>query len=398
MGGITLSNRYIGLLFLCFMTAILFVSENHTDVKAAVVVKEYEEDGRKIIEIEKEDSDALDTSVIQDALKSGAGKPLTLILKSGTYRIHYALKLFDNTHLIAKGAVIEQTDPRRGLLINAKYTNSPFGDGTGKYGNCKNITVEGGIWIGGIPNEMREKTEGFESGYSNFMFLHGKNIKIKDLEIRNNYNGHFIEFGGIDKAIVENCKLGCEGDYVGEENNEAIQIDNTYAKVNSPVGAPFDDTPSKNITVKNCEIVFARGIGSNHKGKAFYDNIVLEGNNISSTMAECINLYDCKKIKVKNNKLRVLHNTHSYLSIACRIGIGEDNNEKVKPSLKIEKNDMEGYLNGIKISDNKKNSNGYGNTVIKNNRIKAHSNKKNAIHIGTKIKFDKLIQSKNKIK
>lgn len=384
--------RIGAVLFALIMTCLF-----HTRAEASVV-SDYEQEGRRVIEIEATEGADTDTTVIQNALSSANNGKLTVILKPGKYRIHYALKLFNNTHLIASGAEIEQIDPYRGLLINARYTNSPFGDAEGGYDSCENITVEGGTWIGGIPDGVSKSDKRFTGGYSAIMFLHGKNIKIKDLEMINNFNGHFIELGGVDGAVVENCKLGLKGKYIGEPNNEAIQIDNTFAKANSPVGAPFDDTPSKNITIKGCDIKFVRGIGTNHKGNAFYDNIVIEKNKIRSTTAECINLYDCRKIKIGKNQLKVLHDTKSYLSVAIRIGIGEDNDRKIKPSVVIDKNNLEGYYIGIKISDRKDNSNGYEKVLIKNNKIKTGFDKKNAIQIWREIPIGKLEQQKNVIK
>ena len=122
-----------------------------------------------------------------------------MILKPGEYTIRNLIKVFDNTELVAEGATITQKKKGKGLLINARYEGSKYGEPNASYNSCKNITIDGGTWIGQTaPSTAKElKDNGCYVGYSNFMFLHGKNITIKNLTIKNNYNGHLIEFGGI---------------------------------------------------------------------------------------------------------------------------------------------------------------------------------------------------------
>lgn len=371
----------------------------NTTAKAAAIVNEYmEDDGRKVIEIESVNSKKSSDKVIQKALASNENNDLKVILKPGEYTIKNLLKIFDNTELIAEGATITQKKKGKGLIINARYEGSKYGEPNGSYSSCQNITINGGTWIGQLaPSTSKElKDNGCYVGYSNFMFLHGKDITLKNLTIKNNYNGHLIEFGGVKNGLILNCNLAAkDSKYAGEADNEAIQLDNTYEYENSPVGAPYDDTPCKNITIKDCKIKFARGIGTNPKGDSAYSDIVIENNIIISTKSEGINLYDCESARIINNKIKVEHDRPNYQSSACRIGTSADNDDIISPSLVIKGNNINGYLTGLNISDT--NKNGYSTVVIKNNKLKARYNKKNALNINEDIIFEKIVKKDNKI-
>lgn len=384
------------LLFGFFITLTIGL---HLNTQAAAIVKEYVEDsGRKVIEIESVNSKKSSDKIIQKALASNDNEDLKVILKPGEYTIRNLIKVFDNTELVAEGATITQKKKGKGLLINARYEGSKYGEPNASYNSCKNITIDGGTWIGQTaPSTAKElKDNGCYVGYSNFMFLHGKNITIKNLTIKNNYNGHLIEFGGIKDSSILNCNLAAEDStYSGEPDNEAIQLDNTYEYDNSPVGAPYDDTPCQNITIKDCKIKFAKGIGTNPRGDSAYSDIIIKNNTIISTKSEGINLYDCESARIVNNKIKVEHDKMNYQSSACRIGISEDNDDMINPSLVIKGNNMNGYLTGLNISDTYKN--GYSTVVIKNNKLKARYNKKNALNINEDIAFEKIVKKDNKI-
>lgn len=371
----------------------------HLNTQAAAIVKEYVEDsGRKVIEIESVNSKKSSDKIIQKALASNDNEDLKVILKPGEYTIRNLIKVFDNTELVAEGATITQKKKGKGLLINARYEGSKYGEPNAAYNSCKNITIDGGTWIGQTaPSTAKElKDNGCYVGYSNFMFLHGKNITIKNLTIKNNYNGHLIEFGGIKDGSILNCNLAAkDSTYSGEPDNEAIQLDNTYEYDNSPVGAPYDDTPCQNITIKDCKIKFARGIGTNPRGDSAYSDIIIKNNTIIATKSEGVNLYDCESARIVNNKIKVEHDKMNYQSSACRIGISEDNDDMINPSLVIKGNNMNGYLTGLNISDTYKN--GYSTVVIKNNKLKARYNKKNALNINEDIAFEKIVKKDNKI-
>lgn len=371
----------------------------HTRALAASIVREYtEESGRKVVEIESKHSKKTSDKLIQRVLKSNNNQDLKVILHPGEYRIKNLLKVFDNTEIVATGATVTQIKKGKGLLINARYAGSKYGEPNGGYNSCTNITVDGGTWVGQtFPDHTKElKENGCFVGYSNFMFLHGNNITIKNLTIKNNYNGHLIEFGGIRDGKILNCNLAAEDSkYAGEADNEAIQLDNTLEPENSPVGAPYDDTSCRNITIKGCKIRFARGIGTNPKGASSYGHIIIEDNHIISTMSEGINLFDCESARIVRNTVKVAHNRLNYQSSGCRIGMYDDNDDIISPNLMIAFNTIEGYLTGLNISDSFKN--GYGEVVIKHNTLKSRYSKKNALNINKDIIFEDLVKKDNTI-
>lgn len=365
---------------------------------AAVVVSEEKLDGVMHYVIAPSSED--DYTVIMRCLRTNGNNGTVITLQPGKYKIDRVLHIFDNTQIHAKGATITQTTPGKGLLINARYLNSYYGNGVGKYNNCKNITVEGGTWVGTYkPDKSKtKKSNGFYVGYSSFLFTHGQNITIKNANFKHNYNGHFIEFAGIKNGKVINCNMNVKGSkYVGEENNEAIQIDNTYAKSNSPGGKPWDDTPCKKIVIDKCKIKYARGIGTNRVGKRFFENITITNCKITATKGEGINAYDIKGLIIKDNTIKVTHKKDDYRSTGLYLGLDTKITKWGKYTTLIEKNKITGYNAGLKVVAF--HGAKFGKVTIKNNTIQSTKNKDSALVLAYKGKqIQKLVKKNNKLK
>lgn len=381
---------------LCLFAAIIFCVS--TVSAAQIDFDETDDAGIRTVNISP-NGDADDTVSIRKVLKDSMCNKLVINFAPGNYTLTNSLPIFDNTTINASGAVFNQTTDGKGLLINGFHMNSSYGKGSGGYGSLKNVVINGGTWVGkATPNTEKElKSNGYYVGYSSFLFMHAQNITIKNCSFKNNYNGHFIELAGVKNAKIENCNMAVSGSkYVGEGSNEAIQIDNTYQKSNSPSGAPWDDTACENITVSNCKIKFARGIGTNRVGNTFFKNIKIQGCTITSTN-EALNMYDTLGLTVNKCTIKTTGKFKDYRSIAMYIGLDSVPKGKNASSANatVTSNKIYGYTAGIKIYSHKSNAK-FNKVSVKGNKIYCKKGKNNALQITNSIK--KLNKSKNTLK
>lgn len=381
---------------LCLFTAIIFCVS--TVSAAQIDFDETDDAGTRTVNISP-NGDADDTVSIRKVLKDSMCNKLVINFAPGNYTLTNSLPIFDNTTINASGAVFNQTTDGKGLLINGFHMNSSYGKGSGGYGSLKNVVINGGTWVGkATPNTEKElKSNGFYVGYSSFLFMHAQNITIKNCSFKNNYNGHFIELAGVKNAKIENCNMAVsDSKYIGEGSNEAIQIDNTYQKSNSPSGAPWDDTACENITVSNCKIKFARGIGTNRVGNTFFKNIKIQGCTITSTN-EALNMYDTLGLTVNKCTIKTTGKFKDYRSIAMYIGLDSVPKGKNASSANatVTSNKIYGNTAGIKIYSHKSNAK-FNKVSVKGNKIYCKKGKNNALQITNSIK--KLNKSKNTLK
>lgn len=235
-------------------------------------------------------------------------KKITIKLVSGKkYYFDGPLPLFDNLTLDATGATITQKAVGKGFGINARYYGSEFAKGvkTGGYNRCKNITITGGTWVGTTkPDKTKTKKYGWYSGYSAFLFMHGKNVTIQNATITNNYNGHCIEFAGVKKGVIKNCTF--KGKYVGDTTNEVIQLDTNYNSSVSPTGYPWDGTPCKNVKISGCKFKIAMpvGIGTNYQCKKQSSNITISKCTFTKVKKYAVALYKCKTVKISGSSIK----------------------------------------------------------------------------------------------
>lgn len=238
-------------------------------------------------------------------------KAVTVNLVPGaTYYIDVYIKLYDNVTVNANGATIKQVTKGKGVFINALYKNSTDNKGAkkklGGYKRCSNITVNGGTYIttGKKSPTVGWSKNGWPGGYSTFLFMHGQNIKISNVTIENNYNGHFIEFAGIKNSSIENCTF--QGSYVGDSGNEVIQLDTNYSISCSPSGSPWDGTCCKNIIVSGCNFnvpKMPKGIGTNNNCKKRSSNITVT-NNSFKVKKYAAYFCKCSKVTMSGNAFR----------------------------------------------------------------------------------------------
>lgn len=338
---------------------------------------------------------------IRSIINECEDNPLVLTLLPGDYHLYSTIALYSNTTINATGASIYQLSDGKGILINARRLDG-VSQGKGGYKSIKNILIKGGNWICTSQPDVTKifKNTGYYVGYSTFLFMHGENITVDSASFKNNYNGHFIEFAGVNKGKIINCNMNVkDSKYVGENSNEAIQIDNTYAKANSPVGAPWDDTPCKNITVKNCDIRFARGIGTNRIGNSFFEKITIQNCEIISD-CEGINIYDTLGLDIKNCNIKSMGKKNNYTSCAIYIGLDSKLSAKnrKKSITKLTGNTTYGCHAGVKICIPANNTK-FGTIELKKNKFYSSKSKKYALRLSYNGKqISKFVSKNNTLK
>ena len=245
--------------------------------------------------------------------------PVTVIVPAGTYHIGDTLEIFSNTTVIAEGAKII-FDGTSGRMINSRHVdeNGNLCKGSscthGGYTQCHDVTLDGGSW------EWEKRSNEAEYGEKAcFAFRHAKNISFKNLTVSGASN-HFINVSSSCDVLFENVTFAdatkCndasaefwthgEG-YPSETRYHTVEALHTDicdgTGENGDYSTPFDKTPPKNITVKNCTFngVFA-GVGNHHHTDGQRpENITIEGCTFKNIMTYPVIAYDFDGLTVKN--------------------------------------------------------------------------------------------------
>ncbi|MDO5334686.1 MAG: hypothetical protein Q4F23_01215 [Coriobacteriia bacterium] len=205
-------------------------------------------------------------------------KKITVRLVPGkTYYINQTLKLYNNITFIGTGATLRQVANGKGVFINALYKSSSDNVGSvrkiGGYKRGHNFVIKGGKYVTtGKPGSTSRSKNGWRFGYSTFLFMHCNKIRIKDVTITNNYNGHSIELAGCANTRIERCTFN--GTYRGDSTNEVIQLDTTKNSSCSPQGAPWDGTTTRTTLIDRCKFYVTncpKGVGTNNMStKGYY--------------------------------------------------------------------------------------------------------------------------------
>ena len=223
---------------------------------------------------------------LQAALDRGrfatAANPLEVEVGAGTIRITDALGIFSNTTLsLNPRTTICRVDGSKAKVMLAGRHLAP--DGQTSCTNClqhnhgfgytqlENVTVRGGVWDGG--SNTRSVTGAFA-------LTHGCNITIRDLTV-SHFTEHIINLSASRDITVERVTFTDALQYSGQDvefwtNAYAVGDTNRYFSIEAlhldvanaegePSTYPLDDTPCRNVTVRDCCFVnvFA-GLGNHH--------------------------------------------------------------------------------------------------------------------------------------
>lgn len=263
----------------------------------------------------KSDADAINKALAK-ALEAG-GAHITVRVPSGTYYLDKPLEIWSNTSLVCDAnAKLCATFPEASVLRN-RHLNA---DGSkclldssckhGGYSQTHDIVVEGGVW----DRDPNKKFAGSSNGL--FALRHGENITIRNLTVMNATN-HIINVSASRHVVIEGvtCKdnikyTGKDKDYwlnfaVGDANRfktiEAIHADFANAE-GEPSLYPQDETPSVDVTVKNCTFtdVFA-GVGNHHDGaKGKMQQVNIDNCTFSGLVGACADFYSAADCSLTN--------------------------------------------------------------------------------------------------
>lgn len=218
-----------------------------------------------------------DTRALQaclDELKDGG----TIYFPDGTYLISASLIFYSYQHLkFSDNAVILRNDKSEPLTryLLASYSE-PEWDG---YTGTHDVVISGGIFDGN--GKMTELSTLVNT-------VHCSNITIENCRFRNCAQWHFIEINGTENTTVQNCVFDGPSYTVKSDIlfNEQIQLDmsrhGSYGPVYNCDGTLIDfksdDTPCRNIVIKNNVFKCDGFPGVGHHGDIDHHNILIENN------------------------------------------------------------------------------------------------------------------------
>lgn len=191
-----------------------------------------------------------DTTAVQaamDAIATAGGG--TLLFTPGTYKINGTVKLASNAYITGYGAKIKKTTGSGNYCVFVGLAGSATSAvGYGKGAN--NITLDGLVFEGDLA-----------AGVSiNALSLHrSSGVTVRNCQfLQAMQAGHVIDLMACDDVLIESSQfLGIKASS-GREYTEAIQADSSMRigvgwDYSAFPAERFDGTPSKNITVKDCE-------------------------------------------------------------------------------------------------------------------------------------------------
>jgi hypothetical protein len=289
---------------------------------------------KKGTDITKKVNAALETA----RKKATAKKKYTVVIPAGNYWVSSVLHIYSNTTLKATGATIKYKGPKKenhNLILSGdiKYNSSKK---CKKYNGFKNITIEGGTWVGTTKNKANL-----------VKIMHASNVTINGATFGVCGGIHQVEVCAIDGFSVTNCTFkNFKWNGVKGTKQEALQLDIPCSE-NVYGGTYQDGTTMKNVTVTGCKFQnVPRGIGSHTQLiGAYHKNIKIQNNTFDNVKEECIvtlNYYNCdiSGNTIKNCGAGVFVQTfkQKYSSIYSSVSDGSYKKEK-KTDLKTKIHD-----------------------------------------------------------
>lgn len=302
------SLQIIVVILVCTLVTLIGVQKTKAvDYDICVTDEEYGADGTDMVS---------DYSAIQKALNSvrDSETMVTVYIPAGTYYLDRGLTLFSNTHLVLDEKAVMIRMDMSAFMLQSYRDNE-----TGGYGQFHDIIIEGGTWDGNV-NEDTASGQG-----TPMMFYHGKNITIKNTDIKNYCSRHLVIIAGVDGITVDNVSFSDQHMYSGEdamgsymiyekdgtlnvEGNframEALHLDciNEDGSTEIP-GLPYDNTNNKNISVTNCAFKHVyTGVGTHCEYNPIKaENMTITGNTFDNVSYTCVDVFNTDKAVVKDN-------------------------------------------------------------------------------------------------
>ena len=263
----------------------------------------YENDGTYVVRLNVTGGDfATVFNQATDLMRESATakiEKLRIEVPAGTYDVKNELRLYENTSVIFNGVTLRHVNGDTTLLRlgrkSADWDNYNNGKGRPGYSGFSNIYIEGGSFNG--------------CGYSAALmrFGHSKNITIKNASFSNVKNAHMLEFGACDGVTLDNCRfMDFKGDWGSATNYEAVQFDALAGNHFSAYNPINDETPCKNVTVKNCYFKnLERGLGT-HTGivNSYFTNMTYQNNTFENITGYAIIATNYKDSLISGNTIK----------------------------------------------------------------------------------------------
>lgn len=184
------------------------------------------------------------TSAFKEALKLAYTEgALRLRVPKGDYVMNGYADIYSNTYIeFDKGArIIKSSKAKTSYFLVCGRVES---EGTTGYGGgAKNITIDGGTFIGYPNNNI---------GVS-LTLNHAQNCTFKNMEFISAIStGHAFDLAGCDNILIDRCIFRGRQVITDREFTEAIQIDCSTNPSLSNNFSNYDNLPTKNVTVQNC--------------------------------------------------------------------------------------------------------------------------------------------------
>ncbi len=251
------------------------------------------------------------------AMANTTDQPITVYIPDGKYYLSRSLYIFSNTTLkLGPNAFIyEMSTFERGVMIIGTHLKSDgeicvccvgqegvVCDGYG-YSKCHDITIDGGTWVA-----YKNPKTGYCPGSQIVGIRHAHDITIKNMTCKN-ASGHSVNLSGVDTATVSNVTFDTSNPNKGETadilvTREFIHLDYCNELGEPAYGVPYDNTPSKNITVENCTFTNGySGVGNHHelpRGGEISSNIVVRGCTFNKMKSYAVGEYSVDGLTVEN--------------------------------------------------------------------------------------------------
>jgi hypothetical protein len=292
-------------------------------------------------------SGAVNRQAIQDAIDftETNASVASVFIPEGTYFIDDYVEMGSNTKLVgANGATLKAENLTMDLFITNK--NELSGGG---YTGDKKINIEN------INFDANRTTTG--QNITIIGIAHATNVKIINCEFTKWSEWHAIELNACSDSLITGCKFydAIQSDL----NEEAIQLDLATSIISFPwsSGAPYDNTPCKNIIMSDCTFEnVSTGIGThNFVTNTPVDGIIIRDCVFNTIKFRCVSAYNWSNLLITGCTVYDAERFVNYFGVGLTIpgivsGIKVVNNsiELVQYGLNV---DQEGSINVHGVTD-----------------------------------------------
>ena len=217
-----------------------------------------------------------------------AENPYRVVVEPGSYCIPYGLCIYSNTTLVLTGVTLTRSRAINMLRTGYGFDTADSGV-TGYY--YENITIEGGTL----------DAENSSINSTMIKVVHTKNFTMKDVTVKNLYDGHMMEVAGCDGLTVTGCTFTDQVVPAGGIRYEALQLDILYSEHMN--NCRSEDLAIKNVLIENCTFNNCpRGVGT-HTAVLNnpFNNIVIRNNTFTNMKSAAIQSINWTNVEISDN-------------------------------------------------------------------------------------------------